>query len=250
MGRDAVRGAALRRDAPAPRTRVVRWTSGSSRGFERRSRLRRRRRGTGTRRSAAAPTSRGRRRPRAGRRGPASPGAGDRRGGTPLFTSGSAGWRLAPIRVVEASGVTHLRYRVEGRGSRPRADARRPQWRRLARGRACLKKKKKKKKNGSVSVSVCGSGGSGASAVGAASSAWNHAAGIGVSRRRAQRFGRASAPGASRSRSSSCGRGPRRRVGGGAGLEQLGVVVAGHGRRRRPPRCARSPTAVAPGGRG
>ena len=34
--------------------------------------------------------------------------------GTLLFTPGSAGWRLAPIRVVEAPDVTHLRYRVEG----------------------------------------------------------------------------------------------------------------------------------------
>jgi dihydrofolate reductase len=34
--------------------------------------------------------------------------------GTPLFTRGSPGWRLAPIRVVEAPDVTHLRYRVEG----------------------------------------------------------------------------------------------------------------------------------------
>ena len=34
--------------------------------------------------------------------------------GTPLFTPGSAGWRLAPIAVVEAPDVTHLRYRVEG----------------------------------------------------------------------------------------------------------------------------------------
>lgn len=34
--------------------------------------------------------------------------------GTPLFTQGSLGWRLASIRVVEAPDVTHLRYRVDG----------------------------------------------------------------------------------------------------------------------------------------
>jgi dihydrofolate reductase len=34
--------------------------------------------------------------------------------GTPLFTPGSSGWRLAPIAVVEAPDVTHLRYRVVG----------------------------------------------------------------------------------------------------------------------------------------
>ena len=34
--------------------------------------------------------------------------------GTPLFAPGSGGWRLTPIRVVEAPDVTHLRYRVDG----------------------------------------------------------------------------------------------------------------------------------------
>ena len=34
--------------------------------------------------------------------------------GTLLFAPGAVGWRLVPIRVVEAPGVTHLRYRVDG----------------------------------------------------------------------------------------------------------------------------------------
>ena len=34
--------------------------------------------------------------------------------GTPLFAHGSGGWRLTPIRVVEAPDITHLRYRVDG----------------------------------------------------------------------------------------------------------------------------------------
>jgi dihydrofolate reductase len=35
-------------------------------------------------------------------------------GGRRLFTGSSRGWRLVPIRVIEASDVTHMRYRVEG----------------------------------------------------------------------------------------------------------------------------------------
>ena len=34
--------------------------------------------------------------------------------GTPLLAHGSGGWRLTPIRVVEAPDITHLRYRVDG----------------------------------------------------------------------------------------------------------------------------------------